>query len=465
MTRHSGTTVGTNAPHGENEPASAASDAYAGGYTDRAENAQNRTEVIMALEALGMNARDHGERSLACDSNDTPDLGLGPSSNPLGDVEAEAESGVNHFDGNEPPMRVDVILKKWEADSIGQDYSDGTKRRYQRDFQRFAEDIQLETHNRKWLSVHGRKAIIEWVMALPEKSRASVLAGVESVWTFGVPAVSWPITKKRDFGRKVFPQAGQRSCPENTDVEPIFRAAQREDDPYLRSLVLTALSEGGRPGNQLAQFQWADIREFGSVLAIVAESKPGRKFKTSSPVIARLPSIASEALKVWKAKTPFNAPEDYVWPRRAHGKLSRLMGDDHSMAKEWKRFLARHQIATWVTMAHLRHWIEYRAEQDGVSRVILAYVRGHSVKAATEGALGYSGNRKVPKVLEDEGIKWPEGACGFFTASEVKVVDELAPYMATIAEYGKGKMTTDEVSRRLESIRLGILKQNPDIVP
>lgn len=403
-----------------------------------------------------------GENTSLQDGN-SHDSAQRARANPHGDVEAEAESSVDRLRGDEPAVKIAAILETWEANAVGQDYAPSTKTRYASDFRRFAKDINLEVHNRVWLRDHGQEAVIAWIMALPEKSRAPLLAGVQSVWSFGIPDVAWPVTKRRDFGRKVFTKPDSRACPEDTDIAPIFRAAQREDDLYLKSLVLVALNEGGRPGNQLGQLRWSDIRECGNGLAIVAESKPGRKFKSKAAIVARLPPIASDALRAWKAKTPFNGPDDYIWPRRKHGEMVRTMSDDHTMAREWHTFLHRHQIVTWVRVANLRHWTEYRGEQDGVPQILLAFMRGHSVKAATEGALGYSSNRKVPKVLEDQEQRWPEGATGRFTASEVMVVDKLAPYMAIITEYEKGQMTTAEAGAKLEGIRLGLRNRNPDI--
>ncbi|HEX9340362.1 MAG TPA: hypothetical protein VF992_04225 [Thermoplasmata archaeon] len=192
---------------------------------------------------------------------------------------------------------------------------------------------------------------------------------------------------------------------------------------------------------------------------------PGRKCKTDSPVIARLPSLASEALKAWKAETPYNAPSDWIWPRRPHGKLTNVKSDDHTMAKEWRNFLARHRITTWVRVANLRHWVELRQQQDRVPQVLVAYLRGHAVESATEGALGYSGNRKVEKIISDQETEWLDGPCGIFTATEVRVVDSLTPYMAIMAEYDQGAMTTDEMARKIESVRLKLLKPAKDIVP
>ncbi len=306
----------------------------------------------------------------------------------------------------------------------------------------------------------GKVHVIEFTMTVPEKGRRLALAALESVWTFGIPEAAWPVNKKRDFGRRVLPTAGQRECPSDADIEPIFRAAEREDDPYMKSLVFVALSAGLRPGNQLAQLQWADLMKWDSGLAIVAKSKAGRRFKTDSPVIARLPPLESEALKEWRARTPNSAPEDYIWPRRPHGRPTKAKASDNSVNREFRAFLRRHQISTWVRLAHFRHWVEYRGEKDGIPAVLLAFMRGHAVKSATEGRLGYSGNRRDEAVLTDQEARWPEGPCGVFLAGKVHVVDELDPYKAVMAEYAMGNMTTDEMARRVESIRLGLIRRS-----
>lgn len=142
--------------------------------------------------------------------------------------------------------------------------------------------------------------------------------------------------------------------------------------------------------------------------------------------------------------------------------MSRTMSSENTMKKQWRRFLDAHGISTWVTMAHLRHWVEYRGEKDGIPNVLLAYMRGHAVKSVTEGRLGYSGNRKAEAVLEDQAARWPDGPCGAFMAGQVKIVDEPNPYLAVMAEYQRGNMTTDEMARRMESIRLRGLRQVPN---
>lgn len=464
------TGTGTELPHGENSPPSATSAACAEGYTDGPQNAQNAASTpgqssngIIVSPASGLDGAEVGRHS-ALEGQNAHDAASGAVEIPRGDVEAQAERSGDLVNGDEP-LRVEAILAKWEAGSIGQDYRPRTKAKYAASFRRFALVYDLEAHDRRWLSNNGKRIIIEWVMSLREKSRATCLAALQSVWTFGIPEQPWPVNKRRDFGRKVFPQAGSRACPDDSDIEPIFRAALREDDPYLKSLILCALNEGGRDGNQLGQFYWGDVQECEGTLAIVAESKPGRKFKSESPVIWRLPPVASEAVRAWKTNTSFNAPDDHIWPRRPHGKLARRQADDHTMNREWHRFLERHQITTWVRLANLRHWVEVRGEADGISNVLLAYMRGHAVKKETEGGLGYGGNRKAEKVLSAQADRWPEGPTGCFTAREVRVVDELTPYMALVSEYAKGKMTTDEYARRSESLRLGLLKPTADIVP
>src|SRR5207245_951046 len=98
-------------------------------------------------------------------------------------------------------------------------------------------------------------------------------------------------------------------------------------------------------------------------------------------------------------------------------------------------------------------------------QILVAYLRGHAVESATEGALGYSSNRKVEKVLGDQETDWPDGPCGIFTATEVRIVDELTPYMAVVEEYAKGEMNTDEMARKIESVRLKTMKPVSSIAP
>ncbi len=432
---------------------------------------------LISPDSAEIIAHEDGENSCVGGSNVHPDVAPGATLHPPGDVEAEELDVVRLYPRDEPPVNVDAIIEKWEAEARGRELARSTKRGYRRDFEKFAVAIDLPTKNRRWLQTNGRKAIVDWVVAQIPKCRGAAYSALQSIWTFGLPEVDWPVNKKRDFRPRVFAAPGVRPCPEDSDIEPIFRGAEHEDDPYAKSLVLVALNHGGRPGNQLGQLEWADIREFEGVLAIVAESKPDRRFKSDAPVVCRLPPVASDALRAWRAKAVYNAPNDPIWPRRQHGKVVRkgaldsrgkpipFRPDDHTIRKEWNDFLARHGISTWVQVANIRHWVEARGEDDRVPQILLAFMRGHTVKKATEGGLGYSSNRRVEKVLADQAAKWPEGPCGIFTAGEVKVVDELAPYMALVAEYQKGEMTTADFANKMEALRLRLSKPIQDLVP
>jgi len=51
-----------------------------------------------------------------------------------------------------------------------------------------------------------------------------------------------------------------------------------------------------------------------------------------------------------------------------------------------------------------------------------------------------------------------------FAVREVQVADSLSPYMAVIAEYSRGQMNTDEMARKIESVRLKLLRPAADLV-
>ncbi len=356
------------------------------------------------------------------------------------------------FNGDEP-LSIGTILSKWEARSIGQDLSASTKVQYRRFFERYSAFAKLESRERKWFASKAtHDSIVEWVMSLPEKSRRIALAALESVWTYGID-VPFPVNKKRDFGRRALPQSDERDCPTDADIEPIYKAADHEDDPYLKSFVLVGLSTGLRPGNQLMQLTWADIREHDGNLAIVAVSKPERRFKSDSPVIARLPDAASDALKAWREQTPCGAPSDYVWPVRQFGRQTNRKGGRGTSEREFLVFLKRHNVKTWVRLAHVRHWLEYRGERDGVPAVLLAFMRGHAVKTATEGKLGYGGNRKTDVVLDDQQARWPNGPCGVFEAPMV-IQSGIPPEVARlVADFMARKVDATTFALRIADAR------------
>src|SRR2546422_9886795 len=62
------------------------------------------------------------------------------------------------------------------------------------------------------------------------------------------------------------------------------------------------------------------------------------------------------------------------------------------------------------------HQRRFAGERDGIPATLLAFMRGHAVKSVTEGRLGYSGNRRVESVLDDQEARWPNGPWGEFRA-------------------------------------------------
>jgi hypothetical protein len=350
-------------------------------------------------------------------------------------------------------LNLDAILSKWEAKSIGRGLAPSTKAQYRCMLRRFAEYVGLETRERKWfVSKAAHESIIAWTMSLPPKSRRIGIAALESAWTFGIDS-PFPVSTDRDFGRRVMPLGDQRPCPKDPDIEPLYKAAEHEDDPYLQSFVFVALSTGLRPGNQLMQLTWADIPEHDGNLAIVAQSTEARRFKTPSPVIARLPDIASDALKAWRKQTPYGAPSDYVWPLRQFGKLTNRKGGRQAAEREYFSFLKRHGLKTWVRLAHVRHWIELAGERDGIPATLLAYIRGHAVKGATEGRLGYSGNRRVEAVLDDLAARWPNGPCGVFGAPVVVEASIPPDVSRLLADFMSGRVDATVFALRMADLR------------
>src|SRR5439155_6943296 len=73
-------------------------------------------------DALSSPGTQVGENWVPEGSND-PASALG-APELRGDVEAEATSSGDLDSGEEPPMKVDTILAKWEGAGIGQDYRD-----------------------------------------------------------------------------------------------------------------------------------------------------------------------------------------------------------------------------------------------------------------------------------------------------------------------------------------------------
>src|SRR3989442_7739799 len=186
--------------------------------------------------------------------------------------------------------------------------------RYWRFFTRFCEQSGATKMTKEDLAKQGRKLLLPFMQSIPLRSRRVALVALETVWKQGLE-IGWPLDTKRDFARTL-PQVGHRETPPDADIRPWADAVQHEDKPMVKAMMMCLVQYGWRPGNQLAQLKWRNVRwQNGHVTAFVADGQR-EDFKTAAWIVAHtFPSVAS-SVEAWHSVSPKTQPSDFVFIRR-----------------------------------------------------------------------------------------------------------------------------------------------------
>jgi len=251
-----------------------------------------------------------------------------------------------------------------------------TPKRYESAFRRFASAVELERYTRRQLAGRkGQELLLHHLLGqVSAPSRKTRNASLKCVWTEGLN-LPYPISR-RHLGE--LPEVQRRQSPRDSDVLPWLKAIEREEEVYLKALMLMVFQLGVRPSH-VCLFRWKHVRfgQDGKPDAIITSGRePGNKRMT--PVKARLPPDISEALVDLKKIVPDALPEDPIFPhRKPDGSLERNIGmDTNNLSAQWRRFQAKHLLSN-LRPVDLRHWVSTICRRAGLSYAATNSMQGH----------------------------------------------------------------------------------------
>jgi integrase len=317
-------------------------------------------------------------------------------------------SGPQFIDGDSL-VNVDHIIENFQK-MAGKGLRGETPKRYVRSFERFAEAVDLERYTRRQLA--GRKGqelllryLLGHVSAPSRKTRRSIL---KCVWMEGLN-LPYPVSR-RQLGE--LPEVQERQSPRDSDVLPWLKAIEREEEPYLKVMMLIVFQLGVRPSHARL-FRWKHVRFGldGKPDAIITSGRePGNKRMTR--VSARLPPDLSEALTELKKTMPGVLIEDPILPHRMpDGSFERNveMTDDNFPA-QWRRFQAKH-LLTGLRPVDLRHWVSKICRMAGLSYAATNLMQGH--KCNSKNMRDRYDHPEDEEIFAEQASVLPHGPIGF----------------------------------------------------
>ena len=407
-------------------------------------------ETLIVADILPVPAGEEGNNSSVEGRDEPRDLGLAET-NPLGDGRDGAQ-GVGDLDVGEIPVRVDDILERFRRETrLRFREGSATPRVYVETFRRFARAADLEHVSRQALAgKKGRVLLLDHMARVPERSRRVAFAALRCVWTTGI-GLPFPLDMRSDFGKSL-PPVGRRKTPPDETVRPWAEAVAREKDPYTRALVLCELQFGWRPENQLGHLHWRHIRYADGRMHHVEADGAEARFKSPSPVVARLPEDVRQALEEWRAQSPAATEDDYIFPRRVRGTVRRgALQDEKRLLKLWRAFATKHDLPE-LRPVDCRHWVKTALRRIGLSDPAMAAWQGHK---ATEGGMrAVYDNPELEALLDEQAVSVPRGPLALLAPPEVRAEAALPPEAARIvAELPAGTISDLEAVGALGRLR------------
>ncbi len=308
-----------------------------------------------------------------------------------------------------------VTSQRWKPESI-------TPHAYTTMFRRFARHFNMEKKTRQDLEARGRDYILDFMTTLTPKSKPRYLAALMAYWD--AMGLTWPIRKKRDFGRGQLPPGGHRETPADSAIRPWVEAVEHERDSWMKLLVLLELNYGWRPHNQLGRARWRWVRydPEGRPVAFVTKEGWDELFKTNSRIVAYIPPVVADALLEWKKVAHATAPDDYILPwRGTRGNYHPRRGARFNAKPPPPRNLTRHTIQmVWqqferkwglphLPPAYFRHWVKTTCRR--LSDPSLAALQGHQ-PSMDRGMRNVYDTPNIEAMLDEQRTEFPRGAIG-----------------------------------------------------
>jgi len=226
------------------------------------------------------------------------------------------------------------------------------------------------------------------------------------------------------------------------------------------------------PGVTFRHFRGPE--DFGPMAAAITRSREAdgveARFKSASPIIARLPEDVRQALEAWRMVSPGASEDDYIFPRRGtrRGVQRGVPLTEKGLLKLWRAFAAKHDLPD-LRPVDLRHWVKTTLRRLGMSDPALAAWQGHDAMALASEAgafmRGRYDNPMIEALLDEQAVAAPRGPLALFATPEVH--DDLTlPPEATkiVADLLAGSISDLDAVGALGRLRTQLAKKEPPIL-
>jgi hypothetical protein len=327
-----------------------------------------------------------------------------------------------------------------------------TQKEYFWKFDQFVRSSDFKQLTRKQLAgTKGKELILKFLENEKPRTRRFSNAKLKSIWIYGLD-LPYPIDTRKDLGK--LPKIGRRGSPQDSVVQQWAQAVRREEDPYLRLIVLAIMQHGWRPSH-VCKLKQRNLRydATGKPIAIIANGSE-EDFKTSSPIIAALAEDMATALVEVRKMNPETLPERPLIPfRSVNGEIvANKEQEHHALRLQWKRFQEKHLLPT-LRPVDIRHWVATVCRKSDLSKVASAGLMGHDPFYGGSMRDWYD-SPQDEDILREQREVLPDGPIGFlFPRIEISAgIPEEA--MTIVSEYLSGMIGTMDFVNQMESLKV-----------
>ncbi len=412
---------------------------------------------MMPLDALSSPASQVGDNCLAEECNETQrdPADAGPE-HPVGAGDERVQE-VGDFDAGESALRLDDILKRFDANTPR--LSERTRAEYRRSFAQFWRAEKLWEYSRRDLAgKKGKEALKRHLNTrIPPHSRVVRTAGIKRVLKRGLD-LPWPLDVddlEPSPRRRIVPG------PRRPDVEPWAKAIRSETDPYLRSWFLAEVNYGLRPFDQQAALRRKHVvfsEATGKALGFVAHGADSG-FKRDQYVIAAFPEEVSEAMDEWLKTHPSADQEAPIWPYRdANGTVYPNRPHTAKTYPAMRRRFARKWGITFLTAKAVRKFVKGVLIDAGMPQPYRASWEGHAPDFSDMDAV--YGTKPWEETLASQLRYLPGGTLAVFGTENALGGGEFPTELVHIWEdFRSGRIDRLEVANRMQAIRPPVIRE------
>ena len=336
--------------------------------------------------------------------------------NHSGTGEAEVSiKGGGGGDGGDLLIKVDEVISKFNKSTS---LKESSRVQYQKQFEKFARDIKLESLSKRTLAgIKGKELLLEHIKKTPLRSRRFVASFIRKVWEMGLE-LPWPLNK--DIIGKL-PRVQEVQAPDNDVVKSWKESMGKEPDLYFRLSWLFIAETGLRPSH-IGHLRWKHIiLKDGNPYYIKADGDEA-DFKSYSKVRCWICPVLREALFEWMQTNPqLVKPEGLVLPWRTRGHIiqpnvciekDRLLSLWHFMRSRWK--------LPYLTPKLMRHWVAAKALRGDMLPWARAFMQGHDIDREDMGQV-YSREADSECLIEQERV-FPDGPLAVLDPPKVEMI-------------------------------------------